>query len=230
MAGGTFLLLMLKKMIMAIKLSKHHFWEWFIQNNKEYLQLHNKTQKELKYWKNEMSAHLRAYFKFLYFSISVGEEGTAGVLTISVSGKARYFKYVDNIVAIAPAIPGWTIQALEAPRSIDAFWEDEFGHNRIDPHELWCAVPGEEHLPGIAVYHMMYTEAENWLYTQAVEMALYNVLGERSFGLDIGPITVGNLSGAPQDAELIRLEELPAYMPRDKSAFEVDATGKIWER
>ena len=215
---------------MAIKLSKRHFWQWFIRNHKEYLEFHNKPQKELKYWMNELSAHLRAYFKFLHYSVYVGKEGAVGVLTISVAGKARYFKYVDAIVAIAPAIPGWTIQALEAPRPIDSFWEEELGHAGIDPHELWCTVPQGEDLPGIAVYHMLYAEAKHRLYALAAEMAVYNVLGERSFGVDIGSITIGNLSGAPEDAELIKLEELPAYMPRCYSSFVVDATGRMWER
>src|SRR3954466_14700509 len=109
-----------------------------------------------------MSAHLRAYFKFLHFSIYVSKEGAAGVLTISVAGKARYFKYVDNMVALAPAIPGWTIQALDAPRPIDAFWEEDMGHTGIDPHELRCTIPDGDRQPGIVVYHSLYTEAKQW--------------------------------------------------------------------
>jgi hypothetical protein len=215
---------------MAIKLSKKHFWQWFMRSNKEYLGLQNKSKKELKYCMNEMTTHLRAYFKFLHFSILVSNDGATGVLTISVSGKAQYFKYVDKIVGAAPEIPGWNIHALEAPKPIDSFWEQELGHTGIDPHELWCTVPDREHRPRIAVYHMMYTEANNWHYTQAAEMAIYNVLGERSFGLDIGRITVANFSSAPEDAELIKLEELPAYMPHSQSGLVVDALGQMWER
>lgn len=215
---------------MAIQLSKQHFWQWFIRHNKEFLELSQKSQKELKYWKNELRAHLRAYFKFLHFSVYVSKESGAGMLTISVSGKARYFKYVDNIVAVAPVIPGWTIQALEAPRPIDFFWEEQLGHTGIDPHDLWCTIPQGEHLPCITVYHVLYTEAANWRFVQAAEMAVYNVLGERSFGQDIGFITAGNLSGAPKNAELIRVEELPAYLPRCQSGLVVDADGEISER
>ena len=215
---------------MANKLSKHHFWQWFIRHNGEYLLLHKKSQKEVRYWLNELSAHLRAYFKFLHFSIYVSKEGAASILTITVSGKARYFKYVDKIVAVAPSIPGWTIQALEAPVPIEFCWEEHLGHTGIDPHELWCAVPDGEARPDIAVYHMLYTEARHGVFAQVTQTAVYNVLGERSFGLDIGSITIGNLSGAPKDAELIKLEELAAYLPHYESCMVVDATGRIWER
>jgi len=214
---------------MANKLSKHHFWQWFLRHNKEYMEFTKKSKKELKYWMNELTAHLRAYFKFLHFSIYVRKEGEA-VLTISVSGNARYFKYVDKIVGIAPEIPGWTVQALEAPRPIDFFWEEEMGHTGIDPHELRCTIPDGDHLPDIVVYHSLYTEAKQWNFIHAAETAIYNVLGERSFGLDIGTITVGNLSSAPDNAELIKLEDLPAYLPPSPSGLVVDASGQIWER
>jgi hypothetical protein len=213
---------------MAVQLSKHHFWQWFLRHNKEYLELNKKSKKELAYWKNELQAHLRAYYKFLYFSIYVPEKGDSGVLTISVSGKAGYFKYVDNLVALAPQIPGWKIQALEPPRPIDFLWQEQVGHVDIDPRELWCTVPEGER-GRLSVYHMLYTEADNWSYSQVAEAAVYNVLGERSFGLDIGRITVSNLSHAPQGAELIRVEELPAYMTRGKSGLVVDVGGEIRE-
>jgi hypothetical protein len=134
------------------------------------------------------------------------------------------------MVALAPAIPGWTIQALESPRPIDAFWEEQLGHTHIDAHDLWCTVPDEGHRPGIAVYHMMYSEADSGLYTRAAEVAIYNVLGERSFGLDTGPISVGNLSTVPEDAKLVKLKELPDYMPGSYSSFVVDASGRMWMR
>jgi hypothetical protein len=211
---------------MAAQLSKTHFWQWFLRHHKEYLGLNKKTKKELTYWQNELQAHLRAYYKFLYFSIYVPNEGATGVLTISVSGKGGYFKYVDNLVALAPEIPGWKIQALEPPRPIDFLWQEQVGHTDIDPREFWCTVPEGERAH-LSVYHMLYTEANNWPYTQAAETAVYNVLGERSFGLDIRLITVSNLSHAPQDAELIRVEEPPAYMPRGKSGLVVNAEGEI---
>ncbi len=70
------------------KLSKRHFWEWFKRNNKEYLELNNKTKKESAYWLREMTAHLRAYFKFYEYSLALPDNGTAK-LTISVNGKSN---------------------------------------------------------------------------------------------------------------------------------------------
>lgn len=214
---------------MANKLSKHHFWQWFMRHNKEYLGLSRKPKKEMTYWVNELNAHLRAYFKFLQFVVQYREEDNTGVLTISVAGKARYFNHVDRFVATAPAIPGWEIKALEEPRPIDFLLEEELGHIDIDPHELRCAVSDDGDQSEITVYHSLYTEEEHWIFQQVSEMAIYNILGERSFGLDIESICVTNLSCAPEDAVLIRLEELPAHVLSFKSSLMVDASGKIWE-
>jgi hypothetical protein len=214
---------------MANKLSKQHFWEWFMRHHNEYLAFNNKPKKEIKYWVNELSAHLRAYYKFLQFSVQYRNADAIGVLTISVAGNARYFKYVDRLVALAPEIPHWIIQALEEPKPIGFLLEEEFEQTGIDPHELWCTVSTRGGLPAITVYHELYAEAKDMLFASVAQMAIYNILGERSYGLDIGPVTAGNLSHAPAKAELIRLEELPAFLPGGHSSLMVDASGKIWE-
>jgi hypothetical protein len=214
---------------MSLKLSKQHFWLWFREHNREYLSLNTKSQKDIRYWTNELTAHLRAYYKFLYFSISTTNDHTTGVLTISVAGKEQYFKYVDRLTAVAPAIPDWRVQALEAPMPIDFLWEHEHGDTGVDPHDFWCLVPEGGYKPDIEIYHRLYTEDRQRAFRAAAEGALYNVLGERAFGRNIGVISVANLSTAPK-GELIKLKKLPAYMITEVSGLAVDAMGRMWEQ
>ena len=211
------------------KLSKHHFWEWFRRHNQEFLALKNKPGKEAAYWLNELNAHLRAYFKFFGYSIEWQPERT-GTLTITVNGKAAHFKKVEDLVAKAPQIPGWTIVALEDPRPVDFLLEQQMQDTGIDPRELCFSFAGDDpHNTVLIVYHPLCTPENEHLIYQLANAAVYNLLGERSFGTDIGGLQVANLSGAdPGDVE--ELEALPACIGRRKSAMVVDSQGNLASR
>ena len=207
-----------------MSLSKKHFWEWFRRHHTEFLTLKSKSRKDTAYWMNEMSAHLRAYYKFLEYSIVW--TGPAAVLTITVDGKAVHFPKVDSLVALAEEIPGWTFAALESPRPIDYFLAPDIRITGIHPDELSFSFANDDPRGVIRVYHPLYTpEKENSIYELA-RGAIYNLLGERSFGTDIRSIHVANISDAETD-ELKKLEQLPAYIGLRNSGIVVDGEGKL---
>lgn len=209
------------------KLSKNHFWQWFLKNNKEYLSLSKKSKKEAKYWINELNAHLRAYYKFLEFTLSVDPNNQSGTLTITVDGKGIYFRRVDEIVAKAPSIPGWTIKALEDPFPIDFMLQNEITETGADPRELYFAPVSERQPLGLTVYHPLYTEEKKYPFVVLATEAVYNLLGERSFGTDIRYIEVANLSTVDID-EVYKLEDLPTFIDSLKSTFMVDDNGMLF--
>ena len=208
------------------KLSKGHFWDWFRRHSQEYLILKNKSKKETAYWLNELNAHLRAYFKFFGFSIEWQQEGTA-ILTITVNGKAMHFKKVEDFVVRAPEIPGWTIVALQDPRPVDFLLEQQIQNTGIDPRELCFSFTSDDpHYATLIVYHPLCTPENEHLIYQIAHTSVYNLLGERSFGMDIGRLHVANLSYAdPDDVE--ELEALPACIGLRKSAMVVDSKGSL---
>ena len=212
---------------MTGKLSKRHFWKWFECNNKEYLQLGMKSKKDTIYWVNELRAHLRAYFKFLDFTLIPMQEGQSGILTISVNGAARRFKRVEAFVAAAPSIANWKIQALEEPMPMDFLLEERCGETGINPYEFRFLPQEEDDSIDLCVYHPLYTEERQSVFVQVAEAATYNLLGERSFGLDIRYISVDNVSCAPKEAELLNPEELERYLGGQKSSLVVDASGRM---
>jgi hypothetical protein len=208
------------------KLSKHHFWEWFRRHNQEYFELKNKPRKEVAYWLNELNAHLRAYFKFFGFSFEWQQEQKA-ILTITVNGKAMHFKKAEDLVAKAPKISGWTIVALEAPRPIDFLLEQEIQDTGIDPRELRFSFDSDDPRNAVLiVYHPLCTPENEHLIYQLANDAIYNLLGERSFGEDISRLEVANLSGA-DPGEVEELEALSTRIGLRKSAVVVDSQGNL---
>lgn len=208
------------------KLPKRHFWEWFKRHHKEYLELRNKSKKEAAYWLCELNAHLRAYFKFFGYCLTFPDKGTAR-LTVTVSGKAMHFKKVDAFVATAPEIPGWSISALEEPMPVDFLLEKQMENAGIHPGEFFFSFAGHDpEDKDIIVYHPICTEDNKRVFFQLAYAAVYNLLGERSFGMDLGRLEVENLSCAdPNDVH--QLASLSAHMGRRQSAIMVDENGTL---
>jgi hypothetical protein len=212
------------------KLPKRHFWEWFKRHNQEYLDLNKKPQKEAAYWLHELSAHLRAYFKFFGFSLTLPDDKGTASLTITVNGKAMHFKKVDAFVATAPVLSGWNFHALEDPVPIDFLLEKQIEDTGIHPDELYFSF--DDHAPedkDLIVYHPLCTEDNERFILQLAYAAVYNLLGERSFGLNIGHLEVENLSCADPD-DVHPLSALPAHIDLRRSAMVVDHNGALLSR
>lgn len=210
------------------RLPKRHFWEWFKRHNHELISLQHKTKKEAAYWLNELNAHLRAYYKFFGYSLAWNPNGE-NRLTITVHGKAMHFKKVDSFVATAPAIPNWSIQALEGTMPFEFMLEKEMADTGAAPQEFhFSFASDDEDDTFITLYHPMCTDYNNHLFLRLAYGALYNVLGERSYGLDITSVEVENLSNASDKATLHPLEVLPTYLGQRRSSITVDHNGMMW--
>ena len=206
------------------KLPKRHFWDWFKRHHKEYLELNKKPKKEAAYWLHELNAHLRAYFKFFGFSLTLPDNGSAR-LTITVNGKAMHFKRAEAFVATAPEISGWSIQALEEPMPVDFLLDKQMEDAGIDLRECSFSLHGDDQ-ETIMVYHPLCTDSNKRLFLQLAYSAVYNLLGERSFGLHIGFIGVDNLSCA--DPDLVHpLATLPMHIGYRPSCLVVDGNGTL---
>lgn len=208
-------------------LTKRHFWNWFQLHQHEYRVLLKQPKKEIKYWLREMNTHLRAYYKFLGFGLSCPDQGIAR-LTITVHGKAKHFRKVEAFVATAPAIPGWNIQALEGPMPIDFLLDDQIRHLGIHPLECSFSFSGDDE-ETMVVYHPLCTDDNRRAFLRLAYDAVYNLLGEHSFGLYIEAIGVDNLSRADL-AEVHPLEELPLHLPNHSPGLSVDGNGLLVDR
>lgn len=208
------------------RLPKRHFWEWFKRHNNEYRELNKKCKKEAGYWLHELDAHLRAYFKFFGFSLLLPDKGNAR-LTITVGGKARHFKKVEAFVATAAEIPGWSICALEDPMPIEFLLEKQMENAGIHPGEFSFSFACDDpEVTDIIVYHPLCTNSNRRVLLQLAYSAVYNLLGERSFGIDLVHLEVDNLSYA-DPATIHPLEELPMHIGCRRSPMAVDDNGRL---
>jgi hypothetical protein len=208
------------------KLPKRHFWEWFNRHNTAYLELNKKSKKEAAYWLHELNAHLRAYFKFFGFSVALPDNGIAS-LTITVNGKAMHFKKVEAFVATAPEIPGWNIMALEEPMPIDFMLEKQMEKAGIHPAEFFFSFAGDDpEDTDLIIHHPLCREGNKRIFLQLAYDAVYNLLGERSFGMDLGLLEIANLSTAGA-VDVHQLEDLPAHISLRKPAMIVDHNGTL---
>jgi hypothetical protein len=109
------------------------------------------------------------------------------------------------------------VLALDYPRAPGFSLDKYFPQVSIDPLRLWF-LPWtlEEPTPGkvdIVVYSELYNcFEEQRQYKMAVYRILYNILGERSFALDLGRVDLGNVSEVRRRKKLKPLEELPGYI------------------
>jgi hypothetical protein len=208
------------------KLPKSHFWEWFKRNNKEYLELKKKTKKEASYWMNELTAHLRVCFRYFGFSITLPDNGVAK-LTVTVNGRAMYFEKVEAFVAKAPEIPGWTVISLEEPMPVDFMLEKPIEKAGIHPSEFSFSFASDEPADtDIIIYHPLCTEDNNRQFLLLAYDAMYNLLGERSYGADLGRAEMANLSAAGEN-EIYQFEELPTHISLRRPAMVIDHNGTL---
>lgn len=98
----------------------------------------------------------------------------------------------------------------------------------INVRRLWFeAEPGEkEGRPIINVYSQDYEDGKDHRrYYKAVQRLFCNLLGERSYALDIGEVRCDSLVAAPRKRRLRRIEELPGFIARSSTGQMVVGPG-----
>lgn len=207
------------------KISKQHFWTWFSRHQCELLALSQKPKKEIAFWLNELSTHLRALHKFLGYTLEWLPENKMK-FTFSVNGRARQFAQVESLVNLAPQIKGWIFRALEGPRPVHFLLENEILKAGVDPEEFKFAFADNDEFTGIIVYHPLCTTSNSKQMCRLATGVVFNLLGERTFGEDIDYVDVDNLSCADPTG-LADLESLPAALALRQSLAFVDPEGYL---
>jgi hypothetical protein len=208
------------------RLSKNHFWVWFKHHNHEYLALRNKSAKQVSYWLNELNAHLRAYFKFFGYCLEWQQEQCA-TLIITVNGRSIHFKKVEDFIAKAPKLDGWKISALQEPRPLDFLLDQQIENTGIDPAEMYFSFDNDDpDHTALVIYHPLCNPQNEHLVYELANRVVYNLLGERSYGTDIGPLRIANLSNADPD-DIKELEALPACIGLRKSVMAINSNGEL---
>ena len=213
------------------------FWHWFQRNKDTYRHLPSCKNAESLYLMREMSMHLQAYGRHINAELyweKVNDQ-VETVIVFTTYGRARQFRKVERLVAGAPAIPGWRFLALDPPRPIDFFLEEDFDHLDFDPFNLWFEPPefyDHKDKCHLQVYADIYTPVTDKCI-QAVTAAVYNVLGEKVVGLKIRVVEVCRLCELPREerSALVNLQQAAQYIRiGDHSELYIDQYGEVREQ
>lgn len=213
------------------------FWAWFKNHHDTYALLFKERRKDTTYWLRELYMHLAAYGKHIYVDI-FWENGTSGgvhTIIFTTKGRSNYFRKVEYLVSKAPVIPGWKFVALQPPRPADFFIQEDFGDVTIYPSELFFILPDKwdsKDRIWLTVCGEFYGEVTGRLQ-KAVQSVVYNITGEKIYGLGIYFIEVKSLFEltAHERDELFPIDCLPGFFAADgKPDLVVNAQGVMEER
>ena len=141
-------------------------------------------------------------------------------LAIIANCRPLSFAAADRLVADAPVMKHWKVEALQAPCKADFTLAEDYADVAINVRRLWFEIEEEkkEGKPIIAVYSQNYDDGkDDPRFYKAVRRVLCNLLGERSYSLDIGDVNCYSLEVAPRKRWLRRIEELPVVIARMSS-------------
>ena len=196
------------------------FWNWFLANNEDYLNLnddeltHVKKQKLL----DQFLFHLHDYCDKLYFEIG-GWPGQEQELIITADGNKDYFGFVDELIANAPVIENWQFTAFLQPHELD--YTSNFEDVELKPLEMWFLPLNSASQPksiGLRISLPNYdaVKESEWLEA-AVFRVIDTVLGEKAFALDVDHIEISSLASNPEEQGMMELKDLPAFIKWKKA-------------
>lgn len=145
---------------------------------------------------------------FLEFATAPGDSE----LVITADGDRSLFRLVEEVVAAAPVVPGWTVLALR-PRlglPVTARWEAlavEVARLTFEPLER----AGTTDL-GLRVFVPGLDPADAEDALAALLRALDHGLGERRLGEEVQHVEVRPLVASEDASQHLRLDELEAYL------------------
>ena len=210
-----------------------HFWTWFQKNSDLLLAFPKMNSKEKEYWLREINTHLRAHTKKLFFELLYDNKGTSRFI-ITTYGNTKYFRMAEAMAAKAPEIPGWEILGLQPPGLIGELLQPMYGHAGIDLQNLKFMPPKKMNDGKVVldVYAELYGEVTREMDI-SVEAYMYELLGEKTIGLEISCFSINNLFhlSAEEKSALIPFKELPAHIVcRDTSAICINEKGFLEKR
>ncbi len=195
------------------------FWEWFEAHCKPYIFLNELEQDKKTLLLNDLLTHLHWYCEHLNFEIG-GEPGGKLELIITADGDAFYFEEVNTLISNAPKLADWDFIAFIPPRG-DSF---EFGFEDVvlKASDIWFVPLQDKARPeivAIKVFTPHYDRLKDyeWLRPAMYKM-LENVVGEKSFALDIQYVDIGELPALPAEEGMLQIAALPKYIDWKKAA------------
>ena len=153
----------------------------------------------------------------IYAEAGMKDAHTAEII-FTAQGNIRHFAFIEDLVAAAPSLPGWTFTALKPP--VDAAGlKIGIGDHQIEQSDLHfypivhVSRPDEIH---IVVVHEGFTEANAVALTQGIYLYLDRYLGELNFAITIDNLTItGNDDGGQERIPIGKLRDYLCWRQKE---------------
>ena len=185
------------------------FWQWFAAHHHRYEHLDG-PDRDVRL--DEAIAVLHQVCDGLWLQFGGGPQGPHE-LVISAEGNVDYFADVQDLVAVAPAIPGWHIIAFKPARGFD--FTTSYNGVSVTPASAWFLPLQSPSRPDelglrIAVPGFDAAWSEEFLY--ACYIVLDAGLGELRAAQEVQHVEVCAVPASPEEAGYIALAELGGYL------------------
>ncbi|SFW84443.1 DUF695 domain-containing protein [Chitinophaga sancti] len=193
------------------------FWNWFKKHEKDFfkvLQDKGDIQGELF---NPLAERL-SKIREGYFFLAGIHKGTAELI-LTADGKIKNIPFIEELVAAAPTIPGWTFMAAK-PATLTASQSIGLGDYRFDYQTLFFFANEDPQYPdkiSITVVHDQYTAENREQMVMGVYIFLDNYLGEIKSATVIDAVDIAGPENAGR--ELIPIHKLKAYIDWREKEF-----------
>jgi hypothetical protein len=193
------------------------FWKWFNDNNKSFTFLNSVDEGVKEKLLNDFLEQLHNYCDKIYFEIG-GYPDQDQELIITAEGDKNYFDRVEELVAAAPKIDGWTFIAFKPPMpdNFKSNWDDL----ELNTEDLWFLPLSNDKTQDLGIrvcFNNQDIIKDNETLTPLLYKMLDTILGEKSFALDIQYVDTDLLPEDPEEEGLYPIIELPSYIEWHKS-------------
>ncbi|MDR1934061.1 MAG: DUF695 domain-containing protein [Candidatus Accumulibacter sp.] len=205
--------------------SYHKFWVWFLRHEKEFFavlsQKSNSDEVNEKFFE-KMSVKLEEIKGNCYYFLAGMKDEHTAELILSAEGNIKNFVFVEELVAVAPAIEGWKFVALKPALGIEHMSMEQFhikmnGHV-FDKNNQSFYEDNDPEYPdeiNIAIVHDDLKKKNTSEIAKGVHIFLDCCLGEFEFATTIDKLRV---VGKPKTGETVRpILELGEFLARRKN-------------
>lgn len=186
------------------------FWQWFAAHQQRFFAAVKAPERIEADFFDELSPQLDLVNEALYFLAGMADDHTAE-LVFTVDGDLKTIVFAEELVAAAPALPGWRFLALKPAATEDinlTMNGREYGTDNI--HFYPTTDPNYPDEIDLTFVYADGQPADADAIETGVFLFLDNYLGELSLATDIDSAAV---TGAPASgAELISLPKLKEYL------------------
>lgn len=186
------------------------FWQWFAAHQQRFFTAVNEHERIEADFFDELSPQLDLVNENLYFLAGMADEHTAELI-ITVDGDLKHIVFAEELVAAAPALPGWNFLALK-PATTEGFNLSmagrKYGTDNISFYPT--TAPDYPDEIDLTFVYADWQEADAKAIETGVFLFLDNYLGELSLATEIDGTTV--TGSAADGADLIPLAKLREYL------------------